>query len=578
MNKITKYFFTFSAGLFFLASAHSVFAAVLYILPEQKNFSLGENFSVDVRIDSEGEGINAAQAIINWPVGVLEFIEADKTGSAFNFWVEEPKLSGDSNSLSFIGGTAKGVSGEALQILKIKFKARGAGIAEISISDVAITASDGRGTNVLSKIKGASYGVGGEVVPQEPMSQPVKVERKAVPAENLPQKPELKVPLYQDQAGWHNNLGELVVLWDIPEDVTEMAAVIDHSPNTAPQKAEKELATGKKFGVLEEGIWYVHVRFRNNIGWGPAAYHRIALDTKPPLAFEIKLPEGESTDNPAPSLQFKTSDELSGLKEYQIRIDGNEAVRIAAAEFKGGFTLPLQAPGKHRVVVKALDQAENSVEDDVILDILPISSPAFTFVTKEIFSDESNGLAVKGIALPDINVLLQVEEVLKSEKGGIAAKGIARVDNRGNWDFTFNEPLRNGRYAVVAQSQDARGALSLAVKSEEIRVKSKPIIQIGPLQLGKGGAALALLLILVGGFSGGAWFYKKRREKLTLRVLFAESEVSKIFKLIMEDAEAISKARQTSATSDDEYTLARLKENIKKMELYIQKGLEKIKK
>ncbi len=429
VNKIIKYFSIFFISLFFLASAHVAGAAVIYLLPEQKNLSLGEEFSVDVKINSEGEGVNAAQATISWPASVLEFVAAEKVGSVFNFWVDEPKLLSALGPLSFIGGTVKGISGEALQILKIKFKAKGAGSAEVSISEAVITASDGKGTNVLSKIIGASYRVGIEAIQpelpgtepgvlEEATAQPVKVERKAVLAKNLPLKPELRVPLYQDQARWHNNLGELAVLWDVPEDVTEMAVVIDHSPNTVPSKAEKELATGKKFGVLEEGIWYVHVRFRNNIGWGAVALHRIALDTKPPLVFEITLSEGEVTDNPAPILQFRTSDELSGLKEYQIRIDNGEAIQLPAAEFIGSFTLPLLAPGNHQVVVKAVDQAENSIEDDVALEILPIPFPTFTFVTQELFSDENKGLTVKGTALADINVLLKVKQKLGRGLGG----------------------------------------------------------------------------------------------------------------------------------------------------------------
>ncbi len=575
-----RIFKTTLLSLLFLASPHIASAAALYILPATGNFDRGTEFNVDVKINSEGEGINAVQATINWPKSVLEFVASEKAGSAFNFWVQEPELSSDSSSLSFVGGTPKGISGDALQVLRVKFKVIGSGAAEISFSNTAITASDGKGTNVLSGAKGANIGVGAEVVIQpkapapkaEIAPQPVRVQREAVPAKNLPKKPELRIPLYSDQTKWQNALGEVVVLWDVPDDVLETATQLDHNPNTVPQKAEKELATGKKFEILEEGIWYVHVRSRNNIGWGPAAHYRVAIDIKPPLAFEIKLPEGESTDTPAPILQFKTSDALAGLKEYQIRIDGGETTSLPASEFQGSFTLPLQAPGSHRVVVRAIDQAENGIEDDVTLDIIPIPSPTFSFVTRELFSEENKGLILKGTAPLDTNVLLQVVHILKGGKEEIAAKGIAKTDAQRNWEFTFYESLRNGQYVVIAQSQDLRGALSFTVKSEGVLVKSQPIIQIGMLQLGKGGAVAFLLVVLVLGFGGGAWFYKKRQERLGSRIVFAESEVSKIFKLIMEDAETLSRALQAPGTTDDEYALKRLKDNLKKMESYIPKG------
>lgn len=163
-------------------------------------------------------------------------------------------------------------------------------------------------------------------------------------------------------------------------------------------------------------------------------------------------------------------------------------------------------------------------------------------------------------------------------KEALVAEAATCADEKGNWEFTFDEPLRNGRYVVTARGQDSRGALSLVVESPEVRVKSKPIIQIGPLLLGKGGAALFLLLLLVAGFGGGIWFYRKRQEKLAMRVSFTESEIAKIFQLMRADTERLAKAKETAADSDDEYALKRLQENIQKMEGYLKKGIEKIKK
>jgi len=570
---IFKYCILASVFLFFLLT-HNVFAAVIYILPEEGSFTRGETVNIDIKINSEGEGVNAAQGKINWPANILEFIEVSKEGSAFNFWLEEPTLSSASNSLSFIGGAAKGISGEALQVLKIKFKIVSAETAEVSISDAAVTASDGKGTNVLSKVKGASYGAGAEVE-FVPAMQPARVERKAVLAQNLPQKPEIKIAQYSDEKRWYDYLGEVVALWDVSADVISAAAVLDHSPNTIPNIAEKELATGRNFGVLEDGIWYVHARFRNNIGWGPAAHYRIALDTQPPLSFEINVLEGEKTDNPAPVIRFESSDSLSGLEGYEIKIDSNEAVKISATEFAGSFTLPLQAPGVHKVIVKAIDKAGNGVEDSVNVETLPIFSPIITFVTRELFSEEERGLSVKGTALPNINVLLRIKQTLGKERGEVIAEKTAQTDSKGNWEFTFDEPLRNGKYVLTAQGQDARGALSLIVESQEIRVKPKPIIQIGKFQLGMGGALIFLLIVIAGGFGGGVWFYKKRQGKLALRLFVVKTDMEKVFKLIQDDVEKLQQAGGTPTDADDKFIIKRLQENIKRMEGYLKKEIEK---
>ena len=584
MHKNIKYTFLFFTSLLILASAQNASAAIMYLVPEQASYDRGQEFTVDVKIDSEQESINAAEAKVTWPSATLELGEASKTGSVFNFWVQEPEAS-ESNSIIFTGGAAKGLSGPTLQIVKIKFRALGSGVAEVTIADAAITAADGKGTNVLSKVKGATFRIGAQSA-QQPSApaeketpQPIVITRPAVAAKGLPVKPVVSIPLYSDQEKWHNQLGEMVALWDVPQDVSHVAVALDHNPNTTPATAEKELVTGKKFGVLEDGVWYVHVRFRNNIGWGPVTHYKVAIDTAPPLAFEITTSEGETTDNPAPILQFKSSDALSGLAEYQIRVNGGETIKINAKDFNGSFTLPLQPPGLRNVVVSAFDQAQNSTADDIKLEILPIPSPNITFTTRQIFSDEENGLTVKGTALPNITILLQVYQLRGGgQRGETAAKNITVANEIGNWEFTFDKPLRNGQYVVVATGQDKRGALSLEVESAKVTVKSRPIIQFGFLQLGKGSAALFLLLLLVGGFGGGVWYYKMRQGKLELRVSFAESEITKIFGLLKSDVENLKKAVQTPTPSDDEYEFNRIDENFKKMEAYIKKGVEKIKK
>lgn len=600
--------FAIATFCLFFAGVDAALAAGVYIVPKQGSYSRGDTVTADVKINSEGESINAAQAKVSWSTSVLELVDVSKDGSVFQFWVEEPVVAAGANAVSFIGGTAKGISGGALQLLKLKFKAVGIGTVSLSLSQAAVTASDGKGTNILSKVSGASYTVGAvepsaepskelpkqETVPeakpeppsapasqppakQEPVVlQPVKVERKAVPTRSLPPKPELRVPLYPDEARWHNHIGEIIAFWNVPDSVIAAASVLDHNPNTVPQTTEKELATGKAFGTLENGVWYLHARFKNNVGWGPAAHYRIAIDTKPPLPFEVSVAEGETTDNPAPVFHWKASDALSGLKEYQLRIDDREAIVLPAAAFAGAYALPLQVPGTHTVVVRAVDEAGNSVEDGVNLTILPIPPPAISFVTRELFAEEERGITIKGAALSGINVLLRVERLLRSGKKELAISGTAHVDDTGNWESTFVGPLRNGRYRVTAQAQDGRGALSLVVDSPEIRVKSAPIVQIGSLQLGKGGAAFLLLFLLFGSFGGGAWFYKRRQGKLALRVWLAESEVTKIFSLILADAERLSRTLQGVASADSLYALKQLQENTKKMGAYLKKNLEKI--
>lgn len=555
-----------SMGVFSLP-AH---AATLFISPPSSEVGVRERLALDLKIDSNGVSLNAAQATIRFPKDILEVVSVEKTGSAFSFWLEEPNFSNTDGIISFIGGTPYGVSGGAIQILKIIFTAKGSGNGIIALTDAAITASDGSGTNILSKTADAAFTA---AIKKETPKTLTEITRTPIPTGTLPVKPVVSVPLYPNQAIWYNVTSPFHVNFDLPLDVIGVNTILNMTPTYLPPQKSEGLFDNKIFPLLRDGIWYLHVRFQNDRGWGPTAHYRLAVDTQPPLSFEATVTEGEATDNPTPTVQFKTSDTLSGLNEYQIYIEGTDAITIPIAAFNGLFELPLQAPGKRHITVKALDHAGNSIEDSLELEIVPIASPVITFVTQELFSDEEKGLSVKGASLPATDILLTVHR-----KGALIADGIARADEKGNWEFTFDQSLRNGNYILTAKSRDARGALSLSVEAPGIRVQSKPIIQIGALQLGKGGAIVLLLLTIVAGFGGGFLFYKKKQETLSLRLSFVGAEISKIFQLIQEDVERLHGAMHTSATADDEYAIQRLKEHVRTLESYLRKGVEKIKK
>lgn len=569
------------AGVLYLIVFSSAHAATLFLTPVNSEIGVGEKLTIELRVDSEGVSFNAAQAVISFPKGTLQVVSLDKSDSAFSFWLEDPKFSNTDGTISFTGGTPYGVSGGSIQILRIVFAPKGSGAGKILVNEAAITASDGSGTNILSKMIDAVVTIVPSRVTSTPkIPPPTTIIREPVPASGLPVKPNIKVALYPNETEWYNLSGQFTANWNLPSDIFGISTAINKQPNFTPTESSEGLFESKTFDALGDGIQYLHARFQNNMGWGPITHYKIAVDTKPPLGFEANVLEGEKTDNPIPTLQFKTSDALSGLKEYQIRIgDSGNLIQIPVKNFTGSFKLPLQAPGKKKIFIKAVDFAGNSIEDSIDLEILPIASPTITFVPTEVFPEDEQGLVVKGTALPKVNVLIKVQKVSSGVKGEIVAENVARPDDRGNWEITLgNQPLRNGQYVVLAQNQDDRGALSLVVESKEIQVKSKPIIQIGIFQLGMGGAVLFLLFILIAGFASGVWFYKKRQAKLAMRVEFTESEVTKIFRLIAEDVKRLSDSLETLTKSDDEYSIKRLRENIAKMESYLKKGVEKIKK
>ncbi len=567
-----------SLVLALFVSGHSAHAATMSLIPDTSHVSVGQSFSVDIKIDTTdaSTSINSAQATIQFPVGVVSAVSVDKQNSTFGFWLEDPVISNNDGTIHFIGGAIKGVAGGALQILRMTFKATGSGPADFSIGSAAVTAADGKGTNVLSGTRGTSVGVGTSalpppVVPQGTTNaeQPVPVIRPAVPATGFPATPILRVPLYPDPSRWYNRVGDTIVLWDLPADITQVATRVSHLKDNALGTPEKTLSNGKDLGILQEGIWYVKVQFKNNIGWSQPAYYKISVDTTVPLPFDTQI-QNAGTDNPSPTIQFETSDSLSGIAGYTVAVDGKESGTTTSTK----MVLPPQSPGKHSLVVRALDLAGNSVQDTIGFEILPLPTPQIEFITKSISQGDfvfASGQSVAGGSV-DVTVV----------DGGNREifTGTAPADAAGHWDITMKTPLAVGQYFLSAISRDDRGAASLASAPQAFTVRPKSIISLGFIELGWLEILIIVILLVIAGGSLASRQYILGRQKRGLYNIIAGRDIEKLSDLLLANTKEISElpiAKDSSENPQFAYLIGKMNENVAKIKKYLKQELEKLK-
>jgi len=327
-------------------AAQSVSAADFNISPSRGTYGVTKEFSAEISINTFGESINAAQGRLVFDPEVITIKSVSKDGSAFNFWLQEPTFDNAEGVLDFIGGTPNGVSGSKLKVVTVVFLTQNIGISDFSFINASITSSDGTGTNISGDADGATYSVssggggsnpgdyssddGANLPPPEPepVPEPVQITREPTKATGLPSEPDVKVPFYPDPGTWYNLVSNFTASWDLPSDIAELSTAVNTNPNYEPDGSEG-LFDNKTFPALvDDGIYYLHVRFKNNIGWGPTAHYKIALDTEPPLPFDITVTTGESSDDPSPVLMFNTGDGLSGVGSYTVYINDEEPIRV----------------------------------------------------------------------------------------------------------------------------------------------------------------------------------------------------------------------------------------------------------
>ncbi|MEK7503537.1 MAG: cohesin domain-containing protein, partial [Patescibacteria group bacterium] len=143
-------------------------AAILYLAPDKGEYHQGDTFIMAIRIDAEGECINAVQADLKFPQEVLSAVDFSQGGSILNFWAAPPVIDENQGLISFSGGSAGGYCGkipgdpgESNILGKIIFSARGGsafgGKAKVEFLETSqVLLNDGLGTSAKLSSKGST--------------------------------------------------------------------------------------------------------------------------------------------------------------------------------------------------------------------------------------------------------------------------------------------------------------------------------------------------------------------------------------------------------------------------------------
>lgn len=560
----------------FVSPAEGVASGSLYLLPSSGVYNIGNNFSVVVRINTDGIAINAAEGELVFSTDKLEVVSLSKEGSVFNLWTTEPTFSNSAGTVDFGGGVPNpGYTGNAGKVFTITFKAKQAGTASVSFSSGAILANDGKGTNILSSLGSGNYTFQSVESPPPP---PIPAVSQTAPT-GIPAEPVVSSLTHPDPKEWYNN-NSPVFKWDLPSDITGVSILLNEKPISNPGPYSDGVFDSKVYEDLDDGIWYFHIKLKNLIGWSEIAHFGVKIDTQPPRPFEIVVKEGNETDNPQPTLLFETVDELSGLAFYEVKIGEGNLFPLNVTKVRHNpYQLPLQAPGKHTIVVKAVDKGNNSTLAMAVINILPIDPPIITDYPENLLPEDI--LALKGTSLPKATILIYVQK--KGEESIVQSVG---SDMNGNWSYVFDQPVEKGIYRVWARTIDYRGAQSLPSEKITIPVKKAALVRLGELLLDHLTVIISILTFLAIIFFGSLYFWRESRhflKKLKKETKEAEETLHRAFNALREEAEEelklLNKVKSIrELTREEEKIRKNLRKNLTIAEKYIEKEIRDIRK
>lgn len=86
-------------------------SAMLYFEPAEEAYSRADIFLVKVRVDNEGECLNAFGVEVNYDNSLIRAIDFAVGDSIISLWVEPPKIDHENGKISFAGGVPGGYCG-----------------------------------------------------------------------------------------------------------------------------------------------------------------------------------------------------------------------------------------------------------------------------------------------------------------------------------------------------------------------------------------------------------------------------------------------------------------------------------
>lgn len=538
----------------------------LYISPGSRSFRVGNTFSIELKVDTAGVFINAAQTIISFPADKLEVLSISKDNSIFTLWTEEPVFSNSSGKISFSGGLPHPGFKEIGNIITINFKARQEGAVFLALEEGQVLANDGKGTNVLVFIKEAKYFIHETITLSG-------TEAKILPNQ-VPPLPQILSSTNPQQKEWYNNSSPQFQ-WKLIPDITGVSFILDQNSDTIPDTDSEGKVQSKNYKKLDDGIWYFHLRTKNKIGWGLASHYKIQIDTYPPHPFEIAVDNGGDPTDPNPKLYFESNDDRSGIKNYRLKIGEESFIDLMLAKINP-FPLSFQNPGQYPVIVRAMDRAGNGVEAKTIIEVESIESPQITTWPRIYISGEET-FYVEGISFP------QAEIIISLEKDGKEIKNWQTLtNNQGEWSFSTKELIKSGSYHLSARVRDKRGVISKPSESYKIEV-SLSGVSLGPVIISFRKLVLFLVLILFLGIVGAGYFvWRGRRTKQILQKETWETKESlhKAFDVLKREIEGRIELMdsQPGFSPGERKVCEELKETLKTAEESVEKEIKDIEK
>ncbi|MDA3840416.1 MAG: cohesin domain-containing protein [Patescibacteria group bacterium] len=547
--------------------------ATLFLSPSSGEYTQGGTITAKVMVNSGGSpGINASEGSLKFDPEYLSVSRLSDSGTIFKLWVTDPTYSNSAGTISYGGGLPGAYTGNAGLIFSIVFNVKKAGNTSVTFSSGSVLAQDGKGTDVVEGYGNATY-VLIEPKEEEPKPEPTKPEpeEKEVVRGILPPKPEINSKTHKEDDVWYSN-NDPEFSWKMLAELTGVSISITDEAESDPGPIPDGIIETKKFDDVEDGEWYIHVKYQNKAGWGMVAHKKFLVDTKSPILNGVRVDNDGDDNNPSPELVFNASDETSGIAYYEL-VKGDEVKTLETGMISNGrYKMDRVDPGEHNIQLIIYDNAQNIASSSIDFFVEPLKSPIISDIPNIIKTNEE--LVIRGKSFyPSVNINISI---------GTSDKDIkvftTRTDEEGNWSYFHKEKLEKGNYEIQAWIVDDRGAQSFKTSKHILVVIAPSIIESYGLVI------ILILLLIILGLITYIWFIKHKFGEERIRIARetdeAKLKLGEIFTALREEVEELMELadKKTGLSESEKRVKDKLQDALDISEEFIGKEIEDVNK
>lgn len=329
--------------LFFAGDAH---AARLYFNAQRESVLVGESRLFEIRLDSEGEYINAGEIEISYPKDIIRVSEIYDGSSIFDIFIARPKVISE-GTIFLSGGASSPFIGDGL-IGVVAFEGIHAGEGVFVIGDSSrVLLADGQGNEVVLQ-KG------------QKQIQVVSFDTKGGSGSGASgvAAPKLFSPTHPNPAVFYP-FDQAVVTWELSDDY-EYSYVLSKRVEE-PDDIVEDRVSSVSFLKLEDGIYFFNLKpIQKGTGFVvPFASLRIMVDTTPPETVRIAT-NRDSANTSTTIIALTSSDKTSGIDRFEFKTD-------VAGEYVESAVPFFEIENAKRLFVRVYDKAGNVTEKEFVL-------------------------------------------------------------------------------------------------------------------------------------------------------------------------------------------------------------------